>query len=130
MQRILVGDQRNLNKKHKKVEKRGHASCQVSIVEENAHQETKTDHRNGVYGEIDENNQPMRVRQNAPGFQDHRDEGDRDEKDYPRANEPGESQGAVAHTHHLHELFQTDLLLSNDATDRHGNREQPGKDHG
>ena len=55
MQRLLVGDECNLNKEYEEVEKRGNASGQVGIVEENAHQETKADHRNGVYGEIDEN---------------------------------------------------------------------------
>ena len=55
MQGLLVGDERNLNEKHEEVEKRGNTSGQVGIVEENTHQETKADHRNGIYGEVGEN---------------------------------------------------------------------------
>ena len=59
---LLVGNERNLDKEDKKVEKRSHTSGQVGIIEENAHQEAETDHGDGVDGEVDENQCPVCVR--------------------------------------------------------------------
>ena len=52
-----------------------------------------------------------------------------DEHDDEAVDEPSHPVHAVAHSHHLHDLLQTEFLLQDDVLDGHGDREQPGKHH-
>ena len=48
MKRLLVRNQRDLDKEDEKVEKRRNTSCKVGIVEKHTYEKAKTDHSDGI----------------------------------------------------------------------------------